>query len=330
MRGSKALLGVQIYDGARRQLTKPVDQILVTLRNGYQKVLHRRSHASPEIDFSVPFRNSLADRFTVLAWQDGAHQSGFYPITVSPEKRRDVKLMLVPENPLYDFGRASWQALEQNAYLYGWITGSFREKDYAAIAGESAETPETNKLATLLNITEAVRRIDVKGEQAGFLLNDFSRLYDPSPPAPASDGPVGPVGFREDRVYVWVDERVHQVISTHPDFKEEPRGDHRLPGNGAKPKISYKQQQAGEANLQFTFYEQALGVSERVLELDMDYYKDKAAHFLLEFVPHKVAKVPGLGFLEKRTDPRRIYTLRWTADHNDGRTFDPLYTLGRV
>ena len=58
MRGSKALLWVQIYDGARRPLTKPVDQILVTLRNGYQKVLRRRSHASPEIDFSVPFRNS--------------------------------------------------------------------------------------------------------------------------------------------------------------------------------------------------------------------------------------------------------------------------------
>ena len=325
MRASKALLGVQIYDGSRRPLTKPVDQIHVTLRNGYQKVLHRRSHASPEIDFSVPFRNSLADRFTVLAWQDGAHQSGFYPIKVNPEKRRDVKLMLVPENPLYDFGRASWQALEQNAYLYGWITRSFREKDYATIAGESAETPETNKLATLLNITEAVRRIDVKGEQAGFLLNDFSRLYDPSTPAS-----IPPLGFTEDRIYVRVDERVRQVISKRLDFKEASYADHHLPENGAEPVESYKQQQAGEANLQFTFYEQAPGVSERVLELDMDYYKDKAAHLLLEVVPHKVAKVPGMGFLEKRTDPRRIYTLRWTADHNAGRTFDPLYTLRRV
>jgi hypothetical protein len=87
---------------------------------------------------------------------------------------------------------------------------------------------------------------------------------------------------------------------------------------------SYKQVQFGEANVQITFHEndrQNIGGVDCVLvEPDIDYYKDPAAHAILEVIPN--------GLTGNLTDPRQVYVLRWIAGRHAGvPEFDPLYTI---
>lgn len=56
------------------------------------------------------------------------------------------------------------------------------------------------------------------------------------------------------------------------------------------------------------------------VEMDMDYYKDPLAHFLLEVLPNKVSR--------GKTDPRKVYVLRWIAGQRAGvPEFNPPYTI---
>jgi hypothetical protein len=87
---------------------------------------------------------------------------------------------------------------------------------------------------------------------------------------------------------------------------------------------SFKQVQFGEANEQLTFHEGRTrtvdGVDCVVVEPDIDYYKDLAAHALLEVLPNKISG--------GKTDPRSVYVLRWMAGRHAGvPEFDPPYTI---
>ena len=84
---------------------------------------------------------------------------------------------------------------------------------------------------------------------------------------------------------------------------------------------SFKQLQFGEANIQVTFHEKA-DAPEGLLsvEVDMDYFRDQAAHTIVEVVPNL--------FTQGLTDPKRIYVLRWIAGRQAGvPDFDPPYTI---
>jgi hypothetical protein len=61
------------------------------------------------------------------------------------------------------------------------------------------------------------------------------------------------------------------------------------------------------------------------IEPDIDYYKDVAAHGLLEVIPNWIDKKLGkLGLI----DPKVVYALRWMATRREGLPdFDPLYTV---
>jgi hypothetical protein len=57
-----------------------------------------------------------------------------------------------------------------------------------------------------------------------------------------------------------------------------------------------------------------------ILEPDIDYFKDLAAHALLEVVPNAVTN--------SLTDPAQVYVLRWMAGRRSGTPeFNPLYTI---
>lgn len=64
--------------------------------------------------------------------------------------------------------------------------------------------------------------------------------------------------------------------------------------------------QFGEANVQLTFHENEKkvigGVNCVMLEPDMDYYRDLAAHVILEVIPN--------GLTHSLTDPAEVYVLR--------------------
>ena len=76
--------------------------------------------------------------------------------------------------------------------------------------------------------------------------------------------------------------------------------------------------------MQLTFHEGRTrtvdGVDCVVVEPDIDYYKDLAAHALLEVLPNKISG--------GKTDPRSVYVLRWMAGRHAGvPEFDPPYTI---
>ena len=79
-----------------------------------------------------------------------------------------------------------------------------------------------------------------------------------------------------------------------------------------------------EANVQFTFHENTVktiaGIRCIRVEPDIDYYRDPAAHALLEVIPNTLSH--GL------TDPQVVYVLRWIAGRHAGvQEFDPGYVL---
>jgi hypothetical protein len=88
---------------------------------------------------------------------------------------------------------------------------------------------------------------------------------------------------------------------------------------------SYKEKTYGEGNIQLSLYaNEKVELSDCLLvEVDIDYYRDELSHGLLELVPNKL--------LEKTTDPKMAYRLRWMAMRNIGGVeFDPPYVLERV
>lgn len=82
--------------------------------------------------------------------------------------------------------------------------------------------------------------------------------------------------------------------------------------------------EAEEANIQLTFHENEKknidGLSCILVEPDIDYYKDLAAHSLLEVIPNSVTR--GL------TNPEVVYVLRWIAGRHAGiAEFNPPYSI---
>ena len=94
---------------------------------------------------------------------------------------------------------------------------------------------------------------------------------------------------------------------------------------------SYKQIVLGEANVQLTFHEKDLspaGTNWVLVEPDIDYFKDTAAHIMLEVVPAMLKeKIYGTDSAKSLTDPRVVYGLRWIAGRRIGRDFEPPYTI---
>ena len=61
------------------------------------------------------------------------------------------------------------------------------------------------------------------------------------------------------------------------------------------------------------------------IEPDIDYYKDVAAHGLMEVIPNWIGKEVGK---TGPTDPRVVYALRWMATRREGLPgFNLLYTV---
>jgi hypothetical protein len=87
---------------------------------------------------------------------------------------------------------------------------------------------------------------------------------------------------------------------------------------------SFKQISFGEANVQLTFHEndkKKIGSENCIrVEPDIDYFKDVAAHAILEVIVNRVTN--------SLTDPVQVYTLRWMAGKQAGLPeFDPPYRL---
>ena len=295
-----AQIDVTFFDGSGHRLTRPKGDILLSVRDGRQTSFHREFVQGPTVTVRTEFRDSPQDAHVVLASMKGHRDSGFMPVTVTETGATPVNLMLLPRQPAFAF--ASFAAIEaQHAALGRLLSRSFGNG--AAAQFETLQTGATRApLACLLNIVEALDVLALQHQKHDTLVDYIDRL----------DLTPALSWLRQDRFFAWVDETIEDAITTSGLFRKAPDALH--PG----ARVSYKQFGFGEANVQITLHPESGGTAGGVkvikAEFDIDYFRDSAAHLLLEVFPNHLKRfVFGSGSSESLTDPALAYGLRWIA-----------------
>lgn len=302
---SKGLVTVNVVDGTRQPIGNNV-QLLITITDGAQNQLYRKDIPGPSISFNLPFHNYFADNYSIVASADKYEQAGFQPVKISPSVPQQLNLMLLRKNSDFHFAQAKWTDVQAKKPEVAKIFAASTTGDAAATYDQIMED-HPDHLACLLNITTAMQQIFL-GQGTPL---DYFKEFDLPKLAP-------------DRIFGYADPNlVVQVrqAAQQGKFDTEPAIDLTLhPGATS----SFKQIQFGEANVQLTFHENTKktinGIDCIYVEPDIDYYKDPAAHLLLEVIPN--------GLTGNVSNPRVVYVLRWIAGEHAGLPqFDPLYTI---
>jgi hypothetical protein len=299
-------LKVNVFDGARQPMGTGV-RILITITDGSNKQLVR-DYFRPGQTFDLPFYNNLFDNYTVVAYADGYTQAGFTPVKCSPFTSQTVDIMLLKSDASFNFAMARWDALAASRpLLHGILAHGALDVDAARDRYVQLMESEGPVLACLLNITTSMMAINLPVANP---LAYFKELI--------WDGTIA-----QDRFYGYADPALYDQVKlaqTQGTFAREPG--FAIFHKGATD--SFKQIQFGEANVQLTFHADDKKLIDGVecikMEPDIDYYKDLAAHALLEVIHNGIG-----GCL---TDPKQVYVLRWIAGRRAGfPEFDPPYVI---
>jgi hypothetical protein len=290
-----------VFDGTRSPIGAGVE-LLVRIIDGGQKELHSGFHHGPRMAFVVPFHDNLADRYTVIVSADHHRQAGFTPVVVRRGQERSLDLMLLPKPHRFAF--AAWADLP--AAIRGLLAAGVNAVAAGArYADLMRDRPAS--LAALLSILTAAAAI-LLGH--GTVLAYLKEL-------------VWDESMARDRFFALADaELLREVKDATEQGEFAPEMNPGMLHPGATS--SFKQVQFGEANVQLTFHERDTktvgGVPCVEVELDIDYFKDPAAHALLEVVPGVLGG--------QLTDPATAYVLRWIAGRFAGvPEFDPPFTI---
>ena len=300
-------INIGIFDGARQPFPAG-EKVLLTIRDGNQQQAFRDYIGKPNFTLNgLPFHNNFGDNYTVVAWAKGYAQAGFTPVKLTPDLPASLDLMLMPENAQFNFSEARWGVIRKNPRYATLLTAGSSSRDAARERYMDVLENRSSALACFFNLVTAMAEIQLP---SGSPLDYIREL-------------IWDQTMTPDRFFAWADrDVVDQVVraSAIGLFAPEPGTAVFHPGATR----SYKQIQFGEANVQLTFHENDTrtidGVECIKLEPDIDYYKDLAAHALLEVAAHSLT-----GSL---TDPRQVYVLRWMAGRKAGiAEFDPPYHL---
>lgn len=306
---------VSMFDGTRQPYSDN-PKLFITVTDGNQNQQSRKAYDTPNVLITgLPLFNNAGDNYTFFVTADGYKDAGFFPVKLMAGVDVGVELMLIPDSNHFNFANATWKALgksrpELKALL---AQGAATPAEAATRYGNIMEDNDGIVLACLLNITTAMQQISLgQGTPFQYLKQV---IWDRDPKQ-------SEFVMAQDRFFAWADVSLIQQLENavqqpHPEFTRAPFGLH--PGATR----SYKQIEFGEANVQLTFHEGEKqnidGVDCVIVEPDIDYFKDTAAHLILEVL------VNAFGSL---TDPHQVYVLRWIAGQRAGiPEFDPLYTI---
>jgi hypothetical protein len=299
---------ISVFDGTRKPIAAGA-QVLLTVMDGNQKQIVRDYFTVPRKFDGLPVYNNYGDNYTVLASATGYKDAGFTPIKMLAGTVQSVDLMLVPNNGDFNFRDALWPTLQQThpnfaaLLAQGAADASAAEDRYTQLMEN-----QPGSLASFLNLATAMSAINLP---VGTPL-DYIK------------GVIWDNTFAQDRFFGWADPKIiDQIITATAQGEFAPEIDPSIFHSSATR--SWKQIQFGEANVQLTFHEndprmQIDGISCVKIEPDIDYYKDLAAHFLLEVVVNAVTQT--------LTDPKQVYVLRWMAGRHAGvPEFNPPYVI---
>ena len=297
---------VRIYDGTRELLPESV-RLLYRLLDGNKEQQYAKHLETSVLRIEVPFFDNLGDRYTVIASADNYVQAGFYPVPISPGVLTTVDLMLLPKSCQFNFQPALWDNLIQSHSKLTEIlrqgVGEHAAKDrYTQLMEQKPDS-----LAAFLNMTTALEQVLFSTDNA---LDYFKAIIWDDPEAEIAS----------DRFFAYADAELLgqlEIAAREGTLEEAPSALH--PGATG----SFKQVEFGEANLQFTHHKndrKSIGGVDCVkFEIDMDYFKDTAAHLVLEVLVNQFGR---------STDPRVIYVLRWMAGRRARRPdFNPPYEI---
>lgn len=300
MPGRTASLLVRVFDGSRRPIPRSLP-LLIRLRDGAGRMVSAKYHRGPAVYFNgLPIQNGFADDFSVIVSARGHLSSAYAPVRLSAERLAALDLMLVPRQGEFQFAEAKWSALQRARPRW---TELLECGPYERLMEERPAA-----LAGLLNLLAALEQTTLGEGPALDRLGEV--IWDPAP-AP-------------DRFFAWARvELLEQIRRAAAGGGFVPTLLPSLLHPGAT--ASFKEVRFPFANLQITFHErrrrQDRGTEYLMIEPDIDYYRDPAAHALLEVLPNNL--------LGRTSDPRIVYQLRWTASRRAGAAeFSPPYTIG--
>ena len=304
-------LNVNLFSGARTALP-PATEALLTVRDGNQQTVSLPNNgyvanSSIRID-GLPFFDNFGDNYAVVASADGYQQAGFYPVAVNPVNPAVVDIMLLKQDATCNFRNATWDRLNQRYPVYAALLRA-GAADNASAADRYGQLMEIRPavLACYFNLVTAMSQVQLGVKTSLDYIREL--IWDDT--------------MQQDRFFAWADPAmIDQVIRAAAQGEFSPEVGTAMFHPGATR--SWKQIQFGEANVQLTFHEGDRktidGLDCVMVEPDIDYYKDLAAHALLEVVTNKLT--------DSLTDPQQVYVLRWIAGRHAGvPNFEPPYTL---
>jgi hypothetical protein len=298
---------IRVFDGTRSRYSDAAD-LLITAMDGTHRIVHREYHDASEIRLEVRTWDNFRDNYTFVASASGHKQMGIQGVPVKRSMASYVNLILIPSSSSYNFGRARWaDVLAQKPDTAAILASGAGSQQAAAARYTDLFENNGNAAACLLNITTAMEQV--------FLPEGTALSYLTS----VEWNQRGSRAMKQDRFYAWARIGLVEQLERASEeglFMSAPAVLH--PGATR----SFKQKEFDQANVQFTLHENDRSEDNILVELDVDYYRDPAAHLLLEVLVNKFGSI---------TDPKTVYAMRWVAGLKAGRpAFNPLYTIEKA
>jgi hypothetical protein len=309
---------INIVDGARQPIPDNLQLLIRILDGRKREVLSQWATGSAIPVQGLPFHNSPDDWYTVIVHASGYQDGAIYPVRLQQGRLVDAWLMLEPNHAGFQFAKI--ETIQADARLYQLLAnGAPAGADGVATRYHDTLEAQPMMMGALLTLGTAIRDIP---------LDDLSSPLDYYWEVMWDD-------LMPDRFFAWVDarlaDRIGMLEKLH-SFAAEDDPAHWHPGIPGKMKAatrSWKQTRFDVANVQLTFHEDdkkrtvkpnGSTVDCVIVEPDIDYYKDLLAHGLFEVLPNLATG--------GKTDPRTVYSLRWTSTMLEGLTeFNPPLTL---
>lgn len=302
-----SILTLRIFDGTGQTFPAGT-QVLVTVTDGNQKQIIRQTFTAAEITLrGLPFYDNFGDNYAVIAYVAGYKQAGYAPVKLSPSTLETVDLMLIPSQPVVNFAGLTWNLVKQKMPFLAPQAGQ-SEADAQERFSQLIETDGSKPLACMMNLITAMGGIDLGGRSPA----SFIKLVRWDYKFPA-----------QDRFFAYCDAALIDAVraaAAKGQFDVEHGSGLMHPGAS----MSWKQNAFPESNVQLTFHTDPIDCVPAngwvTVEPDIDYYKDLAAHSILEVCRNELT-----GSL---TEPAEVFVLRWIEQRRLGfPDFDPGYTL---
>lgn len=310
---------INIVDGARQPVPDDLQTLVRVLDGNKREVRNLWGKGSTIVVIGLPFHDSPVDMYTVIVHASSYDDGAIYPVPLQQGRLLDVYVMLQPTDASFHF--VPIETVQANAPLY------------QLLANGATGDPTVRYRDTLEAQPMLMGALLVLGTAIGDIpLDDLGNRLS------------NPLGYywevmwdelRQDRFFAWVDARLADRIASLGRLgsfavEKDPAQWHpAIPGKMQAATRSWKQTRFDVANVQLTFHEldkrriikpDAGSVDCVIVEPDIDYYKDLAAHGLFEVLPNLLTG--------GKTDPRVVYTMRWIATKLEGLPdFNPPVTL---